>query len=84
MRDCLEDPRKAERLAAQQCNRCFYFTGRIAGQAFTNSKCGACGLEMQFSSTDVNRLCKECAVENNACERCMVDIDFVEKMNKRI
>lgn len=68
-----DDPRKAERLAAQQCRLCFYQT-HMAGQAFTPWNCAACGQEGSHHNTAVPLLCKPCGELRGCCVRCGGDM----------
>ena len=73
---CIEDPRKEERLAKQECVICFYFINKIGGAAITHSNCINCNSEMVFGSTCVDYLCLECAKSMRLCIRCASDINL--------
>ena len=65
------DPRKEQRLEAQECVWCYYTKWHaLAGQAVTRRKCAVCSKEMTFSSTRTDKLCKECAAELAVCVHC--------------
>jgi hypothetical protein len=66
----LNDTNKKNRKKDQICRCCYYIIGKIAGQAFTTSKCVKCGKEMVFPSTYIDTLCLECAAETKSCKHC--------------
>ena len=66
----LNDIRRAERMAANECKRCFYLVGRAGGAQCTSSVCAHCGREMRFGSTNVDILCQDCAKELSLCCHC--------------
>lgn len=71
------------RQALQQCRACYYSAEyRIAGQAFTNTKCGLCSKELQFPSTDVDALCPECAKAHDLCRHCGADRELRKHRRK--
>ena len=74
----LSDPEKERRLAKQECVICYYGT-RIGGAAMTQSNCKLCDTTLQFSSTNVDRLCKPCAKEHGLCKHCSADIEYKER-----
>lgn len=67
------DPDRKARLTAQLCLPCFYGS-RMAGQAFTNKPCDCCGEMQTYSSTDTDKLCRNCAVEHSVCRHCSANI----------
>ena len=67
------DPDKKARLAKQECVVCFYYP-RVGGAMISFSNCGLCGKEMRFPSTNVDKLCPECAKEHRLCKHCGADI----------
>lgn len=68
------DPDKDERLSLQICKVCYY-TKRISLQAFTNTSCGCCNVDMIFPNSDIDSLCERCARINNACKHCGGEMD---------
>jgi len=71
----VDDPDRQKRLQAQLCLMCYHDT-RLAGQAFTDTNCRACNKDMQFSSTDVDALCPECARALKLCRHCGADLNL--------
>ena len=78
----IEDPKRKERLAAAQCIIC-YGESRIAGAACSERPCGLCGVQLGSGSTDVNVLCRQCALDNQLCEHCGADIDLKDRRKPR-
>lgn len=70
------DRDRDKRRFKQLCPICYYGPPVVAGQAFTSADCGGCGREMQFSSTAVDALCRECAVKRECCVFCGAQIDL--------
>lgn len=68
-----QDPRSADRLAAQECRTCYYIPG-LGGAAMTTQACMCCGTEQQFSSTNTDVLCPNCAAKHNLCKHCGGDL----------
>jgi hypothetical protein len=63
------DPKRNQRVNAQECVVCYYTT-RICGQGFTRYNCADCGVEHNHGNTCVPLLCTSCAKKRAACERC--------------
>lgn len=59
-----------DRINEQECKVCTYINDGFAGQAFTDSHCGICGKKMTFPTTDTDKICIDCAKENNLCKHC--------------
>lgn len=65
------DTKKKERLEEGLCKECYYFRGSPwAGQSFTTKNCEGCGIEMEFSTTDTDKYCKECSEAKQICKHC--------------
>ena len=71
-----KDMEKDQRRKDQLCKICFYTSGIIAGQAFTDKDCESCGKTQTFSSTYTDKLCKQCAESNNCCKHCMSKMEY--------
>ena len=67
------DPDRKQRAERQLCKPCYYGS-RMAGQAFTNKPCDCCGEMQTYSSTDTDKLCRNCAVEHKVCRHCSAKI----------
>lgn len=74
----IADDKKDIRQTEKLCIFCYY-TSVIAGDAFTNSKCFRCNIEMTFSSTSTDKYCLNCATIHNLCKHCGADINLTEK-----
>lgn len=58
------------------CKYCYYINNnRFGGCAMTTVACSLCEKEMNFSSTDTDRLCVDCAKENKMCSHCGAKLD---------
>jgi len=64
------DKGREAREIVRECPFCWYVAVAIAGQAFTEFDCGACGNKFSHPNTRVPRLCHECADSLGACARC--------------
>lgn len=65
------DSNKKHRIELCECKFCTYINNsRIAGSAFTESKCTSCGKNMIFPSTDTDDYCIDCAKKLNVCKHC--------------
>jgi hypothetical protein len=73
------DPERDARLAKGECPMCYYQKGRIGGAAMTNRECGLCGKLMQFTSTNTDTVCQECAVARKLCRHCGGDINMKQR-----
>lgn len=80
----IEDLDIKKRWEASLCQICFYSKGRIAGQAFTSHECGICDEPMQFPSTDVNALCKNCAKLNTLCVHCGCSMRLTKRLKEPV
>ena len=80
--DVAHDPLKSERLGMKQCVVCFYSNG-MEGQAFTYKNCESCGVKCEYSTTDTNDLCGECAIKFGACAKCGCSIDLKQKRENK-
>ena len=65
----VQDIEKEARILDQLCHRCYYNVS-VVGMAFTDSECGNCGVHLQYSNTDIDLLCKQCAKELGVCVHC--------------
>ncbi len=77
------DPDKNTRKEKQQCQTCYYISGRIGGSAMTTVECGVCDDIMMFSNTCVDTVCPKCAKKHNLCVHCGGDIDMVQRRKQR-
>lgn len=74
--DYLDDNSLKDRKKEQLCKYCTYIDNhKIAMSAFFDTWCAKCNTPMQFVNSDVNMLCKYCAVENNSCCKCGAEMD---------
>ena len=76
------DPHKAHRLARHECALCFY-SGRVAGQAFTRYTCRICKQEHQHPNTGVPQVCGSCAETHALCGHCGGGIDLDQPLGER-
>lgn len=74
----LEDSDKANRIIDNQCKVCYY-NSRIGGARITHSNCDLCQDRVLYASTNVDKICKFCAVEHNLCKHCGSDINLKER-----
>ena len=70
-----EDPRKKERMQANECKVCFYGS-RIGGASMTNRECMSCGKDELYASTATDVLCMDCAKKHKLCKHCGADIEL--------
>lgn len=68
------DPKKEKREKEHFCRVCYY-KNVVSMQAFTDTQCGKCEKDITFSNSNVDLLCKDCAVETNSCAHCGGEID---------
>lgn len=73
------DAKKAQRVARRQCKDCFYLRGGVAGQAFTDYNCAACGKESSWPNTHVPQLCDECSDKHDLCQYCIGDREMKDR-----
>jgi len=60
----------------QICKYCSYVNNdRMAFQAFTNTNCSICDKEIIFATSNIDKVCPECAKENNICKHCGAEMD---------
>ena len=73
---CLvNDSDKARRLAARQCQWCWFRKGTsLAGQAFTEYKCRCCGETKMYPNTSTPMICDACSDATELCCRCCGDL----------
>ena len=77
----VKDPSKESRLEKQLCIPCNY-SQRVGGASITYTKCGICSQEMNFPSTSVDVICKDCAIKNNLCKCCGADINLKNRLKQ--
>jgi hypothetical protein len=74
-RNMTEDPRKADRLKAQQCVVCFYpLQRRVGGARCTSAQCGICQDVIHSGSTNIDVVCLDCGRTHDLCVHCGADI----------
>ena len=73
------DDGRVARLAQRECVVCFYMRGGLAGQAFTDWKCNACGVDGNYPNTAVPRFCNACSDKFEICVRCGGDIELRQR-----
>lgn len=79
------DPDKKKRQLSNLCPRCFYQSGRMHGNAFTEANCKVCDQKMVFGNTDTDKTCPECAKKYLLCRHRASDVDYKSrKSNSRI
>lgn len=71
----IEDPERKERLENQECQLCHY-DRKIGGAAMTSAECGLCETTVHSGNTNIDRLCKACAISHNLCKHCGADMDY--------
>lgn len=74
------DPDKKDRLGRNLCKKCYY-TPSLAGQAFTEYRCGLCKSTQLHHNTDTPALCLQCAALYKLCVHCSCTINLKE-LNK--
>jgi len=74
----VNDVRKTGRQNKQECQVCFY-SMKVGGAAMTSSKCGICQTILSFGSTNVDRVCMNCATKHRLCKHCGGDIEFKQR-----
>ena len=63
---------KEERERVLLCRFCYYMRrGGIHGQGFTTRKCDSCGVYQIHATTDTNRICSDCALDEKCCKKCV-------------
>ncbi len=70
-----EDPKAPSRQRTGTCRTCFYLDARLAGQAFTDYRCEACGRQASWHTTAIPRLCSACARYHVVCQHCGGSMD---------
>ncbi|AEO93487.1 gp228 [Bacillus phage G] len=68
------DPENEKRLERQECKVCFYKT-KIGMSAMTYANCGFCDTKTLYGSSNVDLLCKRCAIMNEVCKHCGGEMD---------
>jgi len=70
------DPDKSSRLSAQLCKCCHYIaSSKVVFQAFTNTNCLECKIEMTSPTSSVDCYCLTCAQNESVCKHCGADMD---------
>lgn len=76
-KNMLADTDREKRIHAQMCIFCYYTKcNRTSGSTFTRSKCKHCSKDMQFTNTDIDAVCYNCATELGLCKHCGAKINF--------
>jgi hypothetical protein len=71
------DGEREKRLQVHECAYCYYLRGpRLVGQAFTDWKCLACGVEGSHPNTGVPRYCNACSDAYHLCVECGGDLSL--------
>ena len=73
---CLRDDQKKERHEKCLCPVCYYESSRWGGAAITDTTCSVCQKEMNFSNTNTDKLCEDCAKKHDLCRHCGAGIDL--------
>jgi len=68
-REAYSDARSPERLAARECQYCFYLENRGVARSAAY-QCDICNKLMTFENSPVNTVCPECADKLKLCVRC--------------
>lgn len=68
--DFEEDVKKEWRIKFQNCKFCTYLEGSLGASVLTNSTCAICGKPILNSSTNIDKLCIDCAKEYQLCAHC--------------
>lgn len=63
----MSEKRERFRRASRLCVRCY---GRMAGQAFSEGKCEACGDIIVSATWPCDKICDKCAIEKHLCRHC--------------
>lgn len=74
-RQMVDDPEREKRLKAQECILCFYSL-KAGGSAVSYVVCGLCDEEVGSGSTNVPRLCPDCARAHRLCGHCGGDLEM--------
>jgi len=71
-----KDIERKNRLKSNLCIHCFYLMGAVwAGAAMTKTNCSICGKELIFGSTEIDKICTDCAKKHRLCK----DIDYKQR-----
>jgi len=66
-----DDKDKKHRIAIYQCRNCYYyFSDRLAMQAFWTYDCKRCKQECQHQNSCHPKICKKCSEELEICGYC--------------
>lgn len=68
------DTRSIDRIAKQECRRCFY-NRKIGGCVVTSRPCAFCGTTLYSGTTCIDVICAECAKSRRLCKHCGSDIE---------
>lgn len=68
------DPERAKRLAQYTCALCWYASGGMSGQAFSDWTCRVCGDKYSHPNTATPRVCHQCAEKHKLCHECGADM----------
>lgn len=68
------DRSEENRILGCECKNCYY-TNRIKLLAIYFSICKSCGKSMNFSNSDIDRHCIDCARELHVCKHCGKDLN---------
>jgi hypothetical protein len=79
---CDTDPDRQRRRDAGVCRICWYQKSRIGGAAVTMRQCAFCHDVCHSGNTNVDVLCKACAVSYGLCSHCGADIEYVNKRSR--
>lgn len=74
--NAVNDTKREKRLAAHECQYCYYLAGRVGGAAMTQSNCRSCNVEHWNSSTCTDEFCEACAKKFGICRHCGADLDL--------
>ena len=74
----VNDVKHDERVKAQECRRCFYYS-KLGGQAITSSNCSICNTELIHGNTNIDELCMDCAKKHKLCKHCCADMELKQR-----
>lgn len=83
VQQCDEDPKRKQRLQAQECVVCFGGS-RIGGSAVTFRQCAHCDERLNSGNTNCDVLCIDCAKKAQLCKHCGADIDLKNRRKREM
>jgi hypothetical protein len=75
------DLQKEQRQKSQMCKACFYLSGGLTTQAFTDKPCKrwGCHGRTKWNNGDTPDYCPDCATTMGICRRCGADQEYANR-----